>query len=95
MESGGASAQAWGHRGPESGANWSGRSPALNWVKAVKNRYRYLIRDWVCAVEREPPKSLALQLPLPAKKQLGHRFATLSKRKMRVRSAALDVVRPD
>jgi hypothetical protein len=56
-------------------------------------RYRHLIRDWVCALEREPPTSLALQLPLLAMKQLGFASRHCRNVRVRVRSAALDVVR--
>jgi DNA-binding protein H-NS len=30
---------------PKTGATWSGRGRAPNWIKDVKNRDRYLIRD--------------------------------------------------
>jgi DNA-binding protein H-NS len=33
------------YRDPKSGATWSGRGRAPNWIKDVKNRDRYLIRD--------------------------------------------------
>ncbi|WP_028209103.1 H-NS histone family protein [Paraburkholderia nodosa] len=33
------------YRDPKTGATWSGRGRAPNWIKEVKNRDRYLIRD--------------------------------------------------
>ncbi|MEX3968751.1 H-NS histone family protein [Paraburkholderia sp. EG286B] len=33
------------YRDPRSGATWSGRGRAPNWIKDAKNRDRYLIRD--------------------------------------------------
>ena len=33
------------YRDPKTGATWSGRGRAPGWIKDVKNRDRYLIRD--------------------------------------------------
>lgn len=33
------------YRDPKTGATWSGRGRAPGWIKGVKNRDRYLIRD--------------------------------------------------
>ncbi|MCP3728439.1 H-NS histone family protein [Paraburkholderia sp. CNPSo 3272] len=33
------------YRDPASGATWSGRGRAPNWIKDVRNRDRFLIRD--------------------------------------------------
>src|SRR5215469_4136225 len=33
------------YRDPKTGATWSGRGRAPNWIKDVKNRDRYLIRE--------------------------------------------------